>query len=157
MYAICMHLLLRVRLWSAGVSHLVVASAALLAAVSLVTSSVNALETNANTAESGWCVEQAGSGDPPSCVYGNFLTCGMAAITTGGSCKPRSSLPVAATERKPVTRASSHRAPVSVARNTRATAVRPAPTASRMSALSAAEREKLFRDFVQWRRQRSDP
>ena len=92
-----------------------------------------ALDADAVTAENGWCIERAGSSDPPSCIYRSFLACAVAAISAGGSCRSMSSL----SEQKAPARARPSRLPASSPRST----------------LSAVEREKLFREFIRWHRQ----
>lgn len=151
----CLNALMRVRLSGIGVLDLLVAGAAFLAALSAGTSSAQALEANAAAAEGQWCVERADSG-PPSCIYDNFLSCGVAALTTHGSCKARSSLPAAVTERKPATRTAHQRGLTSARNRTRVATGPETPDSSRATTLSSAKREKLFRDFVEWRRQHAD-
>jgi hypothetical protein len=70
------------------------------------------------------CVTRDGSRVPGGCAYDDFVTCGIAAIGAGGSCKARSSL-----------MATAH-------------AAVPLP---RPRKVSAAEHDKLFREFVRWR------
>jgi hypothetical protein len=137
--------LLHVRPWPAGMLHLVMAIGAVIAALCLDARTVNALDADATTAESAWCVEAADSGVPPNCAYHDFLTCAVAAIRAGGSCKAGSSIPADAID------ASGRRASASSRRSTQSTITH------RMhdSSLSIAEREKLFHEFVEWNRRRS--
>ncbi len=131
---------------SAGVLRLIVTFGAVVTALCLDTHTVNALDADATTAEDAWCVAVADSGVPPSCTYSDFLVCTVAAIRAGGSCKARSSIPTDAID------ASGHRASASSRRSTQSTAA----SRTRDSSLSSAEREKLFRQFVEWSRRRSN-
>jgi hypothetical protein len=130
----------------AGVLHLAVAFGVVVAALSLNVRTVNALDADATTAESAWCIEASDSGAPPNCTYRDFLTCAVAAIQVGGSCKAASSIPAEAVD------ASSHRAPDSWRRSTKSNI----PHRMHESSLSGVEREKLFREFVEWNRRRSN-
>lgn len=143
------HPLLRIRF--ATVDR-IVAVAMLLAALCVTIESAEALEATANRADSGWCTERAGSGEPASCIYSNFVTCGIAAIAIDGSCKSRSSLQARPIEKKPRMRAiQDHAASLSISARSGSSHRSALP-----STVSIAEREKLFREFVEWRRQRSD-
>jgi hypothetical protein len=82
-----------------------------------------------------WCVTREGSGVPPACKYENFLTCGMAAIIAGASCKKRLSLPVTAGA-VPLSRA-------------RKLSVAKAPLQTRAIA-PVSRNDGLFRKFVRW-------
>lgn len=149
--AMCLNAPLRVHPWPVGVLHLVVAFGAAVATLCLDPRSVKALAGDANTPESAWCVGRAGSDVPPSCIYDNFLTCGWAAIQAGGLCKARSSLPVATKRRETAAIPLQHHAHALLRRKAHSTA--PHRTAlSQRSMLSMAEREKLFREFVEWNR-----
>jgi len=138
--------LLHVRSWPAGVLRPVLAFGAVVAALCLEARTVNALDADVTTAESAWCVETADSGVPPNCTYRDFLACAVAAIRAGGSCKAGSSIAADTIDgsRRP--------APASSRRSTQST------INHRMheSSLSIAEREKLFHEFVEWNRRRSN-
>ncbi len=82
-----------------------------------------------------WCVTREGSSVAAACEYNNFLTCGMAAIMAGGSCKERLSLSV--TERA-----------VPLPRPRRASAAKP-PLQKRAAAPMSGN-DELFRKFVRW-------
>jgi SPOR domain len=82
-----------------------------------------------------WCVTRQGSGVPAACKYENFLTCGMAAIIAGASCKRRLSLPVTA-------------GAVPLPRS-RKLSVAKAPLQTRASA-PVSRNDGLFRKFVRW-------
>ena len=129
--------------WPTGVRHLVVGFGAIAAAACVDVHMVNAAPT---AAKSAWCVETADSGVPSNCTYDNYLTCAVAAIRAGGLCKTESGIPQNAID------ASHHRAPASSRRSAQST------TAFRVreSSLSTVEREKLFREFVEWNRRRSN-
>jgi hypothetical protein len=132
--------------WPTGVLHLVVAFGAVVAALCLNARTVNALDTDSTTAESAWCIETGDSGAPPNCTYHDFLTCAVAAVRAGASCKAGSSIPADGIG------ASSRRAAESSRRSPQST------TAHRLreSSLSIVEREKLFHEFVEWNRRRSN-
>jgi SPOR domain len=95
----------------------------------------DAVITNARAPEHLWCVTHEGSDVPAACEYGNFLTCGMAAIMAGGSCKERSSLYVTA-------------GGVPLPRPRRPSAAK-LPLQKRASALISGN-DDLFRKFVRW-------
>lgn len=139
---------LRVHRRPTGVLQLIVAFGAIVATLCLGARTVKALDANANTAEGAWCVER--DGVPPTCTYNDFLTCAVTAIRGGGSCKARSSIPVTAIDANP------NRTPALSRRSTRSTNPHRAHDPSRISTLSNAERERLFRKFVEWSRRRSD-
>lgn len=139
---------LHVRPWSAGALHLAVAFGAVAAVLCLDVRTVEALDAAANTSEGAWCVETGDSGVRPTCAYHDFLICAVAAIQTGGSCKARSSIPADKIDAIP------HRAPASSRRST--TVTHRVRDASRVSTLSIAAREKLFREFAEWHRRRSN-
>lgn len=136
----------RVRPRPAGVSHLALAFGVVVAALSLNVGTINALDADAGTAESTWCVETPDSGAPPNCTYHDFLRCAAAAMGAGGSCKAASSMPANAAD------ANNQRASDASRRSTKSTT----PRRMREAPLSATEREKLFREFVEWNRGRSD-
>ena len=136
--------LLHVRPWPTGVLHLVVAFGAVVAALCLNVRTVNALDADSTTVESAWCTETADSGDPPNCTYHDFLVCAVAAIGAGASCKAKSSIPANAID------AGSRRAADSPRRSTQSSTTR------RMRQLSTIERKKLFQEFVEWNRRRSN-
>lgn len=153
--AMCLNPLVRVRPGRIGVFDLAVAVTAFLTVLAVDASPVNALDATASTTESKWCVERTDSGEPPSCIYDNFLSCGMAAITTHGWCKARTSLPATA-EQKPATRTARQRGSTSSPTGTQGATVQSTPASSQIPSLSSAKREKLFRQFVEWRRQHAD-
>ena len=138
--------LLHVRPWPTGMLQLVVAFGAIVAALGLNARTVNALDVDTNTTESVWCIETGDSSALPNCTYHDFLTCAVAAIGAGASCKAGSSVPADALE------ASSRRAADSSRRSTQSTI----PRRMRGSSLSVVEREKLFHEFVEWNRRRSN-
>ena len=135
----------RVRQGPAGLLHLAVALGIVVAALSLTAGTASALDADATTAESAWCVEASDGGAPPNCTYHDFLTCTVVAVRVGGSCKARSSIPAEAVD------ASSRRAPNSSRRSAKSNI----PHGMRESSLSAVEREKLFHEFVEWNRRRA--
>jgi hypothetical protein len=135
--------LFRARPWPTGVLHLVVGFGAIVAALCLDARTVNAEPT---TARSPWCVETADSGAPPDCSYDSYLACAVAAIGAGGLCKAESSIPAETTD------PSRHRAAALPPRNTHPTTTHRKPNSSPPT----AEREKLFREFVEWSRRRSN-
>lgn len=115
-----------------------------------------ALDVDTNRAERAWCVERAGSGDPPSCMYDNVVACAVAAITRGGFCRERASLAVIATaEKAVVARPIRHRAHALVRRSMRSTSRHRAAASWRRGTMSITERENLFREFVEWNRRHS--
>jgi hypothetical protein len=57
--------------------------------VGIDVSAVRAFDAMARAPVHPWCVKHEGSAGPTTCEYDNFLTCGMAAIVAGGSCKKR--------------------------------------------------------------------
>ena len=138
--------LLHVRLWPTGMLQLVVAFGAIVAALGLNARTVNALDVDTNTTESVWCIETGDSSALRNCTYHDFLTCAVASIGAGASCKAGSSVPADALD------ASSHRAADSSRRSTQSTI----PHRTRGSSLSVVEREKLFHEFVEWNRRRSN-
>src|SRR5215831_5799034 len=151
----CMsHPVPRLRRSPAGLLHLLAASAALVAAVGLDTHAVHALDAAAG--KSGWCVQTSDSGAAPSCVYDDVVTCTVAAIRAGGICKTSETVAAEAAE------ASRHRAAPSPRQSApptappRASAQSTAPHHESESSLSKPQREKLFRDFVEWSRRHSE-
>ena len=129
-----------------GVLHLALAFGAAVAALSLNVGTINALDADAVSAESAWCVETPDSGAPPNCTYHDFLTCAAAAMGAGGSCKAGASIPTNAID------ANNQRATDVSRRSTKSTI----PRRMREAPLSVTEREKLFREFVEWNRGRSN-
>ena len=129
-----------------GVLHLALAFGVAVAALSLNVGTINALDADAGTAESTWCVETPDSGAPPNCTYHDFLTCAAAAMGAGGSCKAGSSIPTNAID------ANNQRATDVSRRSTKSTI----PRRMREAPLSVTERQKLFREFVEWNRGRSN-
>jgi hypothetical protein len=122
--------------------HLGLAFGVAVAALSLNVGASNALDADAGTAESTWCVETPDSGAPPNCTYHDFLTCAAAAMGAGGSCKAGSSVQTNAVD------ANSQRASDASRRSAKSAV----PRRPREAPLSDTEREKLFRDFVEWNR-----
>jgi hypothetical protein len=57
--------------------------------VGIDASAVRAFDAVARAPAHPWCVKHEGNAGPTACEYDNFLTCGMAAIVAGGSCKGR--------------------------------------------------------------------
>ena len=129
-----------------GVLHLALVFGVAVAALSLNVGTINALDADAVTAESAWCVETPDSGAPPNCTYHDFLTCAAAAMGAGGSCKAGSSIPTNAID------ANNQRATDVSRRSTKSTI----PRRMREAPLSVTERQKLFREFVEWNRGRSN-
>jgi len=129
-----------------GVLHLALVFGVAVAALSLNVGTINALDADAVTAESAWCVETPDSGAPPNCTYHDFLTCAAAAMGAGGSCKAGSSIPTNAID------ANNQRATNVSRRSTKSTI----PRRMREAPLSVTERQKLFREFVEWNRGRSN-
>ena len=129
-----------------GVLHLALAFGVAVAALSLNVGTINALDADAVTGESAWCVETPDSGAPPNCTYHDFLTCAAAAMGAGGSCKAGSSIPTNAID------ANNQRATDVSRRSTKSTI----PRRMREAPLSVTERQKLFREFVEWNRGRSN-
>jgi hypothetical protein len=125
---------------------LALAFGVVVAALSLNVGIVNAFDADTGTAESTWCVEAPDSGAAPNCTYHDFLACAAAAMGAGGSCKAGSSLPTKATE------ANNQRATDASRRSTKPTA----PRRMGEAPLSATERQKLFNEFVEWNRGRSN-
>jgi cell division septation protein DedD len=82
-----------------------------------------------------WCVTREGSDVGAACEYDNFLTCGMAAIMAGGSCRKRLSLSVTA-------------AAVPLPRPRKLSAAK-LPLQKRASALITSN-DELFRKYVRW-------
>jgi hypothetical protein len=82
-----------------------------------------------------WCVTRKGSGVPAACEYNNFLTCGMAAIMAGGSCKERLSLSVTA-------------GAVPLPGPRRPSAAK--PPLQKRAAAPISGNDELFRKFVRW-------
>jgi hypothetical protein len=81
----------------AELSFLLLLAAAVAAGVDVgAAEAFDAVVTNARAPDHLWCVTHEGGDVPAACQYGNFLTCSMAAIMAGGSCKERSSLYVTA-------------------------------------------------------------
>jgi SPOR domain len=81
-----------------------------------------------------WCVTH-GSDVPAACEYDNFLTCGVAAIMAGGSCKERLKLPVTA-------------GATPLLGPSKLSAAKP-PLQKRVSAPFSGN-DELFRKFVRW-------
>jgi hypothetical protein len=90
---------------------------------------------NARAPRHTWCVTREGTGVPAACEYDHFLTCSMAAIMAGGSCKERLSLSV--TERA---------APLPRPRKPAAAN----PPLQKRAAAPISGNNELFRKFVRW-------
>ena len=135
----------RVRPRPTGVLHLALAFGGAVAALGLSIGTINAFDADAGTAESTWCVEAPDSGAPPNCTYHDFLTCAAAAMGAGGSCKAGSRVQANAVD------ANNQRASDASRRSAKSAV----PRRPREAPLSATEREKLFRDFVDWNREHS--
>ena len=90
---------------------------------------------NAGAPAHAWCVKRDGSG-VPACEYDNFVTCGIAAIAAGGSCKARSSLFAAAVD-------------VPLPWPRKLSAAKP-PLQKRAAAATMSGNDELFRKFVRW-------
>ena len=133
---------------------------------------VTAADSDTSPVEQAWCVEVADSSAPSDCTYSDFLVCTMRAMRSGGSCKARSSMQTdAANARAGRSTAPSRRSPAAMAGHPKPgsslsaadreklfhqfvewTSSHPKPDSS----LATAEREKLFRQFVEWRQRRGD-
>ena len=129
-----------------GVLNLALVFGVIFSTMGLNVCTVDAFDADATTAENAWCIETSESGGPPNCAFHNFLSCAVAAIGVGGSCKAGSFVPA-----DPVN-ASNHRAPDSPRRSAKSNI----PHQADVSPLSAVDREKLFREFVDWNRRRSN-
>jgi hypothetical protein len=101
---------------------------------------VTAADSDTSPVEQAWCVEVTDSTAPSDCTYSDFLVCTMRAMRSGGSCKARSSLQTDAAN------ARGGRSTTPSRRSTAAIPGHPKPDSS----LSAADREKLFHQFVEW-------
>jgi len=88
---------------------------------------------NARAPGHTWCVTREESSVPAACEYDNFLTCGMAAIMAGGSCKESLSVTAGA---------------VPLPRPRKLSAAKP-PLQKRAPAPINGN-DKLFREFVRW-------
>jgi cell division septation protein DedD len=120
----------------AELSFLMLLAAAVAAGVDVrAAEAFDAVVTNARTPDRLWCVTHEGSDVPAACAYANFLTCSMAAIMAGGSCKERLNLRVTAGE-----------VPLSRPRKPSAAKL---PLQKRASALISGN-DNLFRKFVRW-------
>jgi cell division septation protein DedD len=118
----------------AEMSFLLLLAAAVAAGVDSA-KAFDAVVTNARAPDHLWCVTHEGSDLAAACEYGNFLTCSMAAIVAGGSCKERSSLYVTA-------------GGVPLPRPRKPSAAK-LPLQKRASALISGN-DNLFRKFVRW-------
>ena len=90
---------------------------------------------NARAPGHPWCVTREGSGVPAACEYDNVLTCGMAAIMAGGSCKERLSLSVTA-------------GAIPLPRPRKLSAAK--PPLQKRAAAPISGNDELFRKFVRW-------
>jgi cell division septation protein DedD len=90
---------------------------------------------NARAPGHPWCVTREGSGVPAACEYDNFLTCSMAAIMAGGSCKERLSLSVTA-------------GAIPLPRPRKLSAAK--PPFQKRAAAPISGNDELFRKFVRW-------
>ena len=95
----------------------------------------DAVAINARASGHPWCVTREGSDVPAACEYDNFLSCSMAAIMAGGSCKERLSLFVTA-------------GAIPLPRPRKLSAAKP-PVQKRASAPINGN-DRLFRKFVRW-------
>ena len=100
---------------------------------------INAAAAKALEPTASWCVIQRDSRDQPAC-YENLISCVMAALTQASSCAQRPSLGP----------------PSKHAANQRASGVVQLPghrahASPRHRKLTAEERDKLFREFQQWK------
>jgi cell division septation protein DedD len=90
---------------------------------------------NARAPGHPWCVTREGSGVPAACEYDNVLTCGMAAIMAGGSCKERLRLSVTA-------------GAIPLPRPRKQSAAK--PPLQKRAAAPISGNDELFRKFVRW-------
>jgi hypothetical protein len=120
--------------------------------ISIHCGAAQAAPADTRPADGGWCVDEGGNGGSISCAYDNFLSCVVAALRAGGSCVERSKLTTAGTDGGPPARPS--RAGPAPRRNAQTPAAHHT-AAPRKTTLSAADREKLFREFIRWDQQRS--
>jgi hypothetical protein len=91
---------------------------------------------NAGAPGHSWCVTREGSGVPAACEYDHFLTCSVAAIMAGGTCKKRLSLSATA-------------GAVQLPRPRKVSAAK--PPVQKRAAAPISGNDELFREFVQWR------
>jgi cell division septation protein DedD len=120
----------------AEMSFLLLLAAAVAAGVDVrAAEAFDAVVTDARTPDHLWCVTHEDHDVPAACEYRNFLTCSVAAIMAGGSCKERLSLYVKA-------------AAVPLHRPRKPSAAK-LPLQKRASALISGN-DNLFRKFVRW-------
>ena len=131
----------RARISLAGMVQLVVGFGAVVAALCLDARAVNALDASAATPNSTWCVETPDGSVSHDCTYDNYLVCALAAIRAGGVCKVAETV------------VASHPRPAASPRR-RAQVTNVSRTGE--PPLTVAEREKLFRAFVEWNQRRTD-
>lgn len=131
---------------SARVLHVLLGLGVAVTGLGIDHRTVNAADADAPTVEHAWCVEVTGSAASPDCTYSDFLVCTVAALRSDGSCKPRSSMQADAADPRPTRSSAPPR------RSVNPTAIHP----KRDSPLSPADREKLFRRFVEWTQGRSN-
>jgi hypothetical protein len=120
--------------------QLIVGFGAVVAALCLDARTVNALDAHAATPNGAWCVETTEGSGALDCTYDSYLVCAVAAIRDSGLCKAAETV------------VASHPRPAASPRRSA-----PVTHASRTgdSPLTVTQREKLFREFVEWKR-RSD-
>jgi hypothetical protein len=120
----------------AELSFLLLLGAAVVAGIDArAAQAFDAVAINARASGHPWCVRHEGSDVPAACEYDNFLSCSMAAIMAGGSCKERLRLFVTAGS-------------VPLPRPRKLSAAKP-PLQKRDSAPISGN-DELFRKFVQW-------
>jgi len=120
----------------AELSFLLLIGTAVVAAIDArAAQAFDALAINARASGHPWCVTREGSDVPAACEYDNFLSCSMAAIMAGGSCKERLSLFVTA-------------GAIPLPRPRKLSAAKP-PVQKRASAPINGN-DQLFRKFVRW-------
>ena len=120
----------------AKLSFLLLLGAAVVAGIDArAAQAFGAAAINARASGHPWCVTREGSDVPAACKYGNFLSCSIAAIMAGGSCKERLSLFVTA-------------GAIPLPRPRKLSAAKP-PVQKRASAPINGN-DQLFRKFVRW-------
>jgi len=112
-----------------------------------------------------WCLQRSEK-DPPHCIYDSFPSCVIAGFKEGGYCisNPGPTAAAAATpadqaQRRRTARAAPaqpNAAPSSQQNAAAGAQASQTAQAQRRRKLTAAEREKIFNDFQNWRAQRGD-
>ena len=110
-----------------------------------------------------WCLQRSEK-DPPHCIYDSFPSCVIAGFKEGGYCISNPGPSAAAgtapeQSRKRTARATPQQNAAAPAQQNAAAAPQQNPQtaqAPRRRKLTAAEREKIFNDFQNWRAQRGD-